>query len=259
MGCHAHVESDLEEAWPPAPPGPSLSGAEIHVWQIPLDRAPEEVRSLARMLSPPERLRARRFHFPRHGERFVVARGALRQILGDYAMVAPQRLVFAYGPRGKPALARGGEKLRFNLSHSHELALLAVARGRELGIDLEKVRNLRTAERLAERFFAPSEAAALRALPAGARERAFFRCWTRKEAYVKALGEGLACHLDRFEVSLDPEASAELVRVAGDLDRASSWFLRDLRPAPGFVGALAVEGACTNLAYWRWPGANGTA
>jgi 4'-phosphopantetheinyl transferase len=162
-----------------------------------------------------------------------------------------------YGPHGKPHLA--GEfdgALQFNLAHSHELALFAFARGPELGIDLEWLQPLQDLEQIAARFFSPRENAVLRTLPKSQWVQAFFNCWTRKEAYLKATGDGLARPLEHFDVSLAPGKPARLLYVEGDARESERWFLRALTPAPGYAAALAVEeGQHCRLVRWRWLGA----
>ena len=223
------------------------------MWRASLDLPPERVWTLFHTLAPDEQEQARRFRFRRDRDRFVVARATLRAILGRYLRVGPGRVRFRYGAFGKPALADPfeEERLRFNMAHSHRLALYAVARGREVGIDLEYMRDELADERVAEHFFAPREVAALRAVPGHRRKEAFFNCWTRKEAYVKARGEGLLVPLDRFEVSLAPGEPATL-RTPGDPSEAARWSLLSLSPHPDYAAALVVEGHTWRLRCWQW-------
>jgi 4'-phosphopantetheinyl transferase len=163
-------------------------------------------------------------------------------------------LRFEYGARGKPAL--GGDDsadsaLTFNLSHSHGLAVYAVARGRDVGVDVERIRPGREHDLLAARFFSPQEAAALRAMPDRLRLRAFYACWTRKEAFMKARGEGFALSLRRFSVSVDPDGAPVVDDVEGAPEEPLRWTLCDLEPGPGYAGALAVEGRSWRLRSWR--------
>jgi 4'-phosphopantetheinyl transferase len=232
-----------------------LAGDEIHVWRAELDQPETTVLRVARTLSPDEQARAKRFCLDRVRTRFVVGRGLLRTILGRYLDRAPDRLRFTYGPRGKPALApEEATDLRFNLSHSGGLALFAVARGREVGVDVERLRPMPRAERIAERFFSVPERTALKAVPAERRVEAFFTCWTRKEAYIKALGDGLAHPLDQFAVSLAPGEPPRLSAV-GDANgrEVEHWRLAALPPAPGYVAALAGRGQGWRLATRWWP------
>jgi len=211
--------------------------------------------SLFHTLSEDEQARAERFYFQIDRERFVVARGALREILGVYLNRAAKSVLFCYGPHGKPALAHdpGRNTIHFNVSHSHGVALYAVTRGREIGIDLEFIRESLEVEQLAERFFSQREIATLRGLPVNLRKHAFFLCWTRKEAYIKARGEGLSLPLDQFDVSLIPGEPAALLRTQADPDETLRWSLQELSVDPGYVSALAVEGRGWSLSCWQWP------
>ena len=232
-----------------------LGRDEVHVWRASLDQAPARIQGFLHTLAADERARAERFYFERDRDHFIVARGVLRAILGRYSSRAPEGLSFCYGAHGKPALAghSGADAIRFNVSHSGELALYAVARDREVGIDLERIRFDLAAAEIAERFFSQAEVEMLRALPAEAQRDAFFRCWTRKEAYIKARGEGLSLPLDQFDVSLAPGEPAELLRTQRDPSEASRWSIHELTPAPGYVAAVAVEARGWRLSCWQWP------
>ena len=226
----------------------------MHVWLAELEQPERAVQHLASTLSENELLRARRFYFERDRQHFIVARGLLRTILGWYLALSPARLQFTYGPRGKPSLSAscGGEQLRFNVSHSHELALYAVTRGREIGVDIEFMRSLEDADDIARHFFSAHERATLRSLPARLKYQAFYNCWTRKEAYIKAIGEGLSQPLDEFAVSLAPGEPARLLSVMGKPDEVSRWTFEALQPPAGYAAALAVEGAGWQFACWKW-------
>lgn len=223
---------------------PRLADDEVHVWRFALHAGPETLSGLASVLADDEHERAARFVFARDRRRFVVARATLRHVLGRYAVKSPQALAFEYGPHGKPSLV--APKLSFNLAHSEDLALLAVARSGRLGIDLEAERALDLLS-LARTTFSAREAAALAALPLEARARAFFHVWTCKEACVKALGQGLAYALDRFEVGLEPPA--RLLRCELEL---ADWALVSFEPAPGFAAALACDRP-RRVRAWQWP------
>src|ERR1043166_1017688 len=180
--------------WVPPPDDLKLPDEEVHVWRAGLDLPPAQLERLHRVLSPDEQEKAAWFHFEKDRQHFTAARGFLRMILGRYLGSDPGELRFSYNSYGKPSLAAefSTPPLRFNLAHSHGLALFAFNCGRELGIDLESIRPDRATEEIAERFFAEAEVAALRSLPLEARVRAFFDCWTRKEAFIKARGMGLS-------------------------------------------------------------------
>jgi 4'-phosphopantetheinyl transferase len=230
----------LEVSWDSGPPAPDLPADEVHVWRIPLARPEDELPRLADCLAADERARAARFVFEAHRRRFVVARSGLRAVLGRYLRRPAADVRFRYGTHGKPALAEEAGGLRFNLSHSADGALLGVTRGPDLGVDLEQVRTMPDLESLARRFFAAGEVADLLAVAAPERGPAFFRCWTRKEAYIKAVGLGLACPLDRFRVSLEPGAGARLLEIDGSAAEAARWALWEVVPWPGYVGCVAL-------------------
>ena len=246
---------------PPVPPWClppetlALACDDVHVWRATLDQqTASQIQSFLHNLSEDEQARAERFHFERDREHFIVARGVLRAILGNYLNRAPECLSFCYSSHGKPALAgeSGKDAIRFSVSHSHGVALYAVTRGREVGIDLERIRfDLPVAE-IAERFFSRREVAMLRALPTDVQQQAFFRCWTCKEAYIKARGEGLSLPLDQFDVSLVPGEPAAVLGTRPDPSEASRWSLQELTSAPGYAAVLAVEGHQWRLTCWQW-------
>ena len=221
----------------------SLPSDEVHVWRVFFDREESPINKLAQTLSEDERLKAERFYFQKDQRRFVVTHGILRNILGRYLKIEPKRLKFSYGRHGKPTLAGAtdGHSLCFNMSHSHSLALFVFTWGHKIGVDVEYVRPMTDAEEIAQRFFSPQENAVFRTVPAGKKLEAFFNCWTRKEAFLKAIGDGLSRSLDSFEVSLFPGKPARLLSVEGDPQEASRWRLGALAPAHGYAGAFVVE------------------
>ena len=229
------LSGGAEFQWPLPPSHAQLGGHQIHVWCAGLEAPASRLAAFARTLSEHERNRAERFQFDRDRDRFIIRRGLLRQILGCYLNTDPAQVSFSYESRGKPVLAgiRDGQTLHFNLSHSHGLALFAVARQSALGIDVERIRPIPEIDQIAARFFSPYENALLDDLPKDQLPEAFFHCWTRKEAYLKATGEGIADSLPEVEVSLSPWRAAQLVSIAGDLQAAALWTLHALAPAPG--------------------------
>jgi 4'-phosphopantetheinyl transferase len=243
-----------EHPWHPPREELTLSSAEVHVWRAALDPAESCVEQLQRLLSADELQRASRFHFPRDRRRFSVARGVLRDILSRYLGVPPAVLAFRYSAYGKPALADGAaeKELCFNISHAHEMALFAITRGHEVGVDIEYLHRTIAYEEIAERFFSARERASLRAVPEEFKHQAFFNCWTRKEAYIKGHGEGLSLPLDQFDVSLAPGEPAALLAIRGDPRDARRWSLQALAPGPGYVAALAVEAQDWHLTSWQW-------
>lgn len=211
------------------------------MWRVSLDESqPPKFESL---LDDDERNRAARFRFQEHRNRFIVARGALRTILGGYLQAEPAALQFSYGRYGKPALAEGfaANAVSFNLSHSGEFMLMAVTRGREVGVDTELINQEFVTSEVAEKFFSRREILSLRSRPEHLQTEAFFNCWTRKEAYIKARGEGLTLPLDQFDVSLEP-SGASLLDNRISPGEVSRWSLQELHPAPGYCAAVAVEG-----------------
>ena len=243
-----------ECSWFLPPTNLTLSGDEVHVWCASLDLPSSDVENFENTLTVDERERAERFYFQKDRRRFIVGRGVLRAILSCYLNREPSELRFFYTVHGKPELATqsDGNAIRFNVSHSHEVALYAVTRGREIGIDVECIRPISEADQIAERLFSTREHAVFRALPAHESIGAFFTCWTRKEAYLKALGDGLARPLDEFDVLLAPGKPARLLYVQGDEEEVSRWSLRELTPAPGYAAALAVEADGWHLKCWNW-------
>jgi 4'-phosphopantetheinyl transferase len=214
----------------------------VQVWKCWLGEG-IEIEPLAAMLSSDEADRAARFVFGRDRRRFIAARAALRWILGDRLGESPQRLEFAYGPHGKPELGEAWQNsaIRFNLAHSGDWAVAAVAENKRVGIDLEQHRSLPERQEIAKRHFSAREMAQLDALPEELQHDAFFRCWTRKEAYLKALGCGLSMALDAFDVSLLPDEPPALLAARDDPQAPICWRMAELRPAGGYVGAIAVE------------------
>jgi 4'-phosphopantetheinyl transferase len=239
----------LLAVWSPAPAKLELPGEEVHVWRSSLSLAPDVLRRLAATLTPDELSRATRFVFPGDRDDFIAARGILRELLGTYLKRPPASLEFKYGPRGKPALQTGDtdRSIRFSVSHSQGLALYAFADGRELGIDLEMIQPDFGSEKVAERFFSHRELTELSTLPAELRAEGFFACWTRKEAYVKARGDGLQIPLDSFDVALTPGCPAEL----RSSDNAR-WSVHSVQPAPRFIAAVVGEGRSWRLRHFEW-------
>jgi 4'-phosphopantetheinyl transferase len=219
----------------------TLSADEVHLWHAMLDD--QLSKSLKFLLSEDEISRAGRFHFVKDRNHYIVARGLLRKLLAAYLGVGSAELKFLYAEKGKPYLEEIQRRsINFNLAHSHGMAIYAFSQGRELGVDLEFIRDDLADEKIAERFFSPCEIGALRNIPAELRKEAFFNCWTRKEAYIKARGEGLSMPLDEFDVSLAPGEPAALLKNHKDAKEVSRWKMQSIPVAPGYVAALVVEG-----------------
>jgi len=229
--------SALERDLPPLAPG------ELRLWSISLNPPSASAEALNRLLSPDERERAARFRFDVHRRRYVVGRGALRRLLGRELGLPPEAVAFDYGPRGKPFLAARHARpdLQFNLSNSEDLALVGFLHGREVGVDVEFLKPMPDAEEIGERFFSIPEREVLKRVSRAEKEIAFFNAWTRKEAYLKAVGEGLAVALDSFDVTLAPGEPARMLALNGDPAAAERWFYLHLDPEPRYVGAVAIE------------------
>jgi 4'-phosphopantetheinyl transferase len=235
------------QTWAEPPDTLSLPAGEVHVWRLVLDQPDSVLAELRATLEPHELERAGRFHFEKHRRHFVVGRGGLRYVLGRYLDVKPQEFRFSYGAYGKPALV--GEGPRFNVSHSHGVALFAVAADRELGVDVEHIRADFATEDIARRFFSRLEVAAFNALRKEEQVAAFFRCWTRKEAYIKAIGRGMSEPLDAFDVTLAPGEAPALLRA--EEQDVSRWSMFDIDAGEEYAGALLAEAPVSNVRLWQ--------
>ena len=245
----------LSRSEPHTPAHLELSNGDVHIWHASLDSSASCVQKLEQTLSQSEHKRAVRFHFQRDKRRFVVGRGILRSLLGGYLNVRPDQVEFHYGVHGKPYISEKLDDgaLCFNLAHSHELVVYAFACGRDIGVDLEYIRPIPDFERISANFFSERENIALNSLPVEQRQEGFFNCWTRKEAYIKALGDGLTHPLDQFHVSLIPGEPARLLGVEQAPEEVSRWRLQDFTPTPGYTAAIAVEGHDWQPQFWQWP------
>jgi 4'-phosphopantetheinyl transferase len=243
-------------SWPEPPGALSLGSGEVHLWCASLEPAESEVAPLRDVLSEDECRRAADFLSGPLRNRFIVGRARLRLILARYLAVAPRAIRFQYCDLGKPVLAApwNGGGLSFNLAHSRALAVYAVAADRDVGVDIEGIRPLTNMTRLIERWFAPEEIEQWRQLPLELRTLGFFSGWTRKEAWLKAVGSGLSFPLDQIVVSLTPEGPARIVSIRGDARAADAWWMDGNSPAPGYVAAVAVRGEPVSVSRWRWLG-----
>jgi 4'-phosphopantetheinyl transferase len=232
----------------------TLAESAVHIWTIDLAWQEDRMHELHKLLSADENERVERFVFDRDKRRFIAARGAMRKILSEYLSIPPQEVVFAYSRNGEPELASDWREteIKFNLSHSSELAILAVARGLCVGVDLELINQGLAIDEIASRFFSPTEVNTLRAIPSERRQEAFFSCWTRKEAYIKALGAGLSLPLDSFDVAFGPGVPAALLRAGVAAEELPRWSIYDLAVAPMYAAALVVEGKKHKLQQRQW-------
>ena len=238
-----------KQTWMRGPSAPVIWPNEVHVWRARLD-VPWSW-TFDEALSLEDRARADRFRFESDRRKFCVARASMRLILGRYLKTRAGRLEIDTGDYGKPYFAdeKTSQGLRFNLSHSHQIALIAIARDREVGVDVEYMRPNFVTDEVAGHFFSSAEAEELRSLPFELKTESFFNCWTRKEAYIKAIGKGLSQALDAFDVTLAPGAAPQLTRAEDD--DVSRWLLRDIHVGEGYAGALIVERPVAEVRFFR--------
>jgi 4'-phosphopantetheinyl transferase len=251
--ANLRAANSLNNVWAVPPERLELPDDRVHLWRLSLLRSPSELKELRALLVHDELTRAARFHFNRDRDNFIAARGTLRRILGEYLDLDPSRVCLSYSSYGKPALAGAHRScpLRFNLAHSHQLALFAFTNIREIGVDVEHVRSEAADERVAANYFSPNEAETLRSLPSADRVQAFYNCWTRKEAFIKARGDGLSFPLAQFDVDMDSGEHQVSLKVADSASESARWSLQSLVPAEGYVGAIAVEGSDWQLDRWQ--------
>jgi len=243
-----------ETTWRMPPAKLALGSDEVHVWQASLDVQAVLHARWQTTLSADELVRAQRFHSSIHRDRYIAGRGILRDLLARYLRTPARGFQFSLNAHGKPALAPGSEvaDVRFNLSHSGDLALFAFTMSRDVGVDVECLRPLDRAMDLAERFFSPNEVEEIRTLPVEFQHQLFFQCWTRKEAYIKARGLGLSISLSSFSVPIDSHLNAYLPIVDHGDTEARRWRLRALKPSDGYVAAVATEGTDWSLDLWQF-------
>jgi 4'-phosphopantetheinyl transferase len=236
-----------------------LGQGEVHVRIASLERRQSELRFFESILAKDEIDRASRFHFQKDRERFVAGRGLLRMILSSYVGVPPGEIIFTYGSRGKPGLQRqeGRQPIEFNLAHSNGTAIYAITQDRPVGVDIESVKHEFPIESVAERFFSKVEVAALRSLPEDVRRTAFFKCWTRKEAFIKALGDGLSCPLADFDVSLAPGEPARLLDVRWASEEAHRWCMEDIDSVADYAASIVFSGPQCRMHVSQWDSNSG--
>lgn len=219
-----------------------LSARDVHIWSVGLDLDRDRIHEFSQFLTPQESQRAAKFIDPTHGDRWIVARGYLRQILSQYLNLTPAQIVFKLGEQGKPAVE--GHPIEFNLSHSRDRAVYGISAKFPIGIDIEYIHPLPAAE-LVDRFFSAAEQAIFHSLPIDSQQAAFFHAWTQKEAYLKACGTGLSTPLDQIEVSIDPTTPAVIISSP----IASIWQIQKLAISPDYAGAIVVGGEWEGIEY----------
>lgn len=233
-----------ELQWRPTIPGELINSNEVHVWRVLLDVSAVQFESLLKFLSVEELERAERFHFEKDQRRFIMARGILRKILGHYLKKNPDEICFEYTSYGKPALTPGvnNDKLCFNLSHSGAFALYAITQRKKIGIDIERIRDDIQIEQVARKFFSQNEISSLEKVDINKRSGLFFQYWTRKEAFIKARGEGISFPMEQCDVSLISGRVLSPVTVQDNNSEISNLHVQDLFPGNGYAAAIALEG-----------------
>lgn len=234
-----------------APSAPEIRGNDVHLWHFPLNQPASLLAEYSSLLSADERARVSRLHFERDQHRFTIARGISRAILGGYTHLPPRDLSFVYNPNGKPSLTGNIADIRFNVSHSADMALLGVAQAREIGVDIEAIRPEVETDKLAERFFSVRERESIQSLPPARRVAAFFRCWSSKEAFLKGQGVGLSRSLGSFDVEVDPEKPACLLATRPDAREANLWQLHEIQTTQGYAAAVVTQGAVEHIKLFR--------
>jgi 4'-phosphopantetheinyl transferase len=250
-----HLEWNEKDAdWHPAPDISRLGTEDVHLWRASLNRPSCETADLLEQLSLEERERAARYKFPKDKRRFIVGRGILRGILGRYLSINAHDIQIRYGPLGRPFIeeTQNSVDLRFSVSHSEDLVLYALTLGRNIGVDLEYIREDLDVLKIAENFFSVRETTTLQTLPQKMRVEGFYRTWTRKEAYLKACGAGLSIEPRQVEVSLAPDAPPLILSMNGEPQKDQALSLIHLDLPPQFIGAMAVEGNGWSLSRWIW-------
>ncbi|HSE96696.1 MAG TPA: 4'-phosphopantetheinyl transferase superfamily protein [Blastocatellia bacterium] len=241
---------DIE--WRAEPEPSSLSKGDVDIWFVflgmPVTGSPE------RLLADDERKRAARFHLQRDRRWYIAAHASLRRILGRYLDKDPSRIQFDYGKNGKPHLSceNDTDGLCFNLSCSHGIALIAVTRGLEVGVDVERIEADVDIERMAERFFSAREREAVTSLPEARRREAFFACWTLKEAYVKAIGAGLSVAPESFDVSAGLTGTPARLTCESEALSQTQWVIQRIASPAGYQSALALNDYPYRVRYGQW-------
>jgi len=235
---------------------PVLSKNQVHLWRANLDLLTAEVDSLATILSSDELERASKFCFAEHRRRFVVTRAILRQLLGNYLDISPEDLKFDYGNLGKPQLVKSDlvSPLQFNISHSQEYALFGFTNHHLIGVDIEYLKEMPDAVKIAQRFFSPREFSLISNSAIDEQPKLFFKLWTAKEAYLKAIGVGLTGSLASVDISIHQDGQTSLLSIQGDLIAANRWSIYSCVPAADYIATVAIKSNITEqqIVFWSW-------
>lgn len=233
---------------------PSLPHGEIHIWQADLNLQADHTDILWPLLSDREKPRAASFHFEQDRNRYIIAHGTLRQLIGRYLNVPAQEVLFNYGDYGKPELdtEHADGHIYFNMSHSSGTALYGFARACPIGVDIEKIKEISEMDNVVDQFFSANEKKIFNKFAPAKKMRAFYRCWTLKEAFVKATGQGLNFPLNSLDVSIDPDEAPRLFKVNGDEKEASQWLIQELTPGNGMAAAVSARGGPFQVHHAQW-------
>jgi 4'-phosphopantetheinyl transferase len=237
--------------WLNPPDNLILREEEAHIWLADLKFNECFQTSFLELLSPDEKIRAHKFRFAKDRRNFIIARGILRSLIGKYLEINPAEISFQYSEFGKPGIA-DNHSMQFNISHSQDIALFAFVKKINVGVDVEFVNPDIEVKDIAKKYFSPNEVLNLFALPEKQHTLGFFNCWTRKEAFIKAVGEGLSFPLDQFEVSLEPDKPAKLLATDWEPNAVSEWSIYSMSPGANFVGCVAIEGLIKEIKFWNW-------
>ena len=248
--------SHLKTIWQNPAQHPILAKNQVHVWRANLELPTAAIDQLTTYLSADEISRANKFRFPIHKRRFIVARGILRQLLGNYLQLSPDNIKFEYGDHGKPRIAASVADtfLQFNVSHSEEYALYGFTHHHLIGVDLEYLREMKDAVKLAERFFSPREFELLAGIASEQQREVFFKLWTAKEAYLKAIGTGLTNSLASIDISFDQAGNPKLLAIEADLGATANWFMYPCVPETNYVATVAIKTQTNSqqINFWNW-------
>ncbi|WP_299767290.1 4'-phosphopantetheinyl transferase superfamily protein [uncultured Dokdonia sp.] len=229
----------------------SLPSDQLHLWSVCKNMHEDRISTYWDILNATERERALKFRFQKDRSCFIIARGVLRMLLGNYLGIAPAHIEFQFGPNGKPYVIHSND-IKFNISHSGDTIILGFIKKHRIGVDVEYTKREVDVKKIAEHFFSEEEVRSLFALDQDYHTQAFYNCWTRKEAFIKAVGSGLAFPLDQFVVSLESTKEATLIDTKWDKEEKEKWMLHAIEPRKDYIGAVSVKGNVAGITSWSY-------
>ena len=246
---------NMTSQWQPTPDDLTLSTGHVDIWKCCVKLGDDQIGELSSLLSTEEKARAQRLKIAEKQNQFIIARGRLRQNLGKYLNLDQHAFKFEYAVHGKPYMEERwqGHEISFNVSHSHNFILIAMSLDHQLGIDIEKIQHGKDHTALARRFFSKREQAELTVLPEEIKTRAFYSCWARKEAFVKAVGDGITYGLDTFDVSVHPDETKPLINIHTNSGEDITWSVFNIPMDEDYMAALAVTDNTVSVRCWIWP------